>query len=126
MAANGTPAAPARPSRMRAATGTFSDATRGIGWIFGSELRAKRARLVEPAVQRRRPGVAADQHVLHDPTDPTLLPGRDRHLTEEVVGLPAVVLLGVRMDLEVLDLDAVVLAHALVHLHRVVGGGGEA
>src|SRR5947209_8457325 len=120
IAANGTPAAPARPSRMRAATGTFSDAARGIGWIFGNELRAKRARLVEPAVQRRRPGVAADQHVLDDAADPALLPRCHRDLPQEVVGLAAVVLLRVRVHLEVLDLDAVVVAQPFVHHHRIV------
>src|SRR4249919_1188069 len=80
MAANGSPAAPARPSRRRAATDTFSDAARTIGWIFRSELRAKRTRLVEPAVQRRRPGVAADQDVLDDASHPALLPSRDGDL----------------------------------------------
>src|SRR5436190_6646467 len=120
IAANGTPAAPARPSRMRAATATFSTPRAGSGWILRNELRAKRARLVEPAVQRRGPGVAADQHVLDDPADPALLPRGHRDLPQEVVGLAAVVLLRVRVHLEVLDLDPVVVAQPLVHHHRIV------
>ena len=41
--------------------------------------------------------------------------GGDRDLAQQVVGGVAVVGLGVGVDLEVLDLDAVVVAHALVH-----------
>src|SRR5688500_3355771 len=85
-------------------------------------LVAEGAGLVEPTVERGGARVAADQHVLDGATHPPLLSRRVHHLTEEEVGLAAMVFLGVRVHLEVLDLDAVVVAHALVHHLGVVGG----
>jgi hypothetical protein len=63
--------------------------------------------------------------VLHRPAHPALLARRLHHLPQQEVGGLAVILLGLRVDPEVLDLDAVVVTHALVHLDGVVRGCRE-
>src|SRR5581483_5292963 len=78
-------------------------------------------RLVEPPVEGDVAGVAEDQGVLDRGADPPLLHGRDRHLAQQVVGRVAVVGLGIGVDLEVVDLEAVVVAQPLVHELRVAG-----
>ena len=49
----------------------------------------------------------------------------DRDLAQEVVGRVAVVCFGVGVDLEVLDVEPVVVPHALVHHLGVTGARGE-
>src|SRR5215470_18860155 len=69
---------------------------------------SQRARLLQPPIQRRGARVAADQHMLDGASDAALLAGAGRHLAEQEVGGVAVVGLGVRVHLEVLDLEPVV------------------
>src|SRR5437764_11289541 len=109
-----------RSSRLSAAVSVTVSVT-----LSSLALGAQRAGLVEPAVEGHRPRVAAQQDVLDGAAHPALLARRLHHLPQQVVGLVAVVGLGVGVHLEVLDVDAVVVAHALVHLAGVVGGRRE-
>src|SRR5581483_7006902 len=82
--------------------------------ITAPTLLPQRAGFVEPFVECGGARVAAQQHVLDGAADASLLAGSVHDLAQEEVGLAPVVLFGVRVHLEVLDLDAVVVAHPLV------------
>src|SRR5256886_4172035 len=110
-----------KPGPRLAADAGARARTRSGYWRLGAE----RPRLLEPAVQGEGPGVAQNEDVLDGTPHAALLIGGDDHPAQQVVGLVAVVLLGVGVNLEVLDVQAVVIAQALVHHLGVAGGGGE-
>src|SRR6185369_3665695 len=88
--------------------------------LFGGE------RFVEQAVQRLRAGIAHHHRVADRFPAPALHARRHRHLAEQRLGFFAVVGLRIRVDLEVLHIETVVLLQPLVHHLRIARLGGEA